>query len=157
MKQTTTHPARHPPSLFPDVKEMLMWGEVQLLGALLLFLLVARILRKTDKLADARWADKRALRHARRKALKQIKNPQLGKATALYLGDPKLYPIPDAQRHIAVVGVTDSGKTTSAIDQLIRSALEQGFTSFVYDVKAEQLAKHAAYRDLNKIEREKRL
>lgn len=145
MKQTTTREASHPLSLFPDIKEMLMWGEVQMLGALLLILLVARILRTSDKLADARWADKRAIRHARRKALAQIKNPQIGKATALYLGDPGLYPIPDAQRHIAVVGVTDSGKTTSAIDQLIRSALEQGFTSFVYDVKAEQLAKHAAY------------
>lgn len=145
MTRTTTQPASHTPSLFPEVKEMLMWGEVQLLGALLLFLFVAKILRKSDKLADARWADKAAIRHARRKALAQIKNPKLGKGTALYLGDPKLYPIPDAQRHIAVIGVTDSGKTTSAIDQLIRSSLEQGFTSFVYDVKAEQLAKHAAY------------
>jgi len=123
---------------------MLMWPEVQLLGLLLLFMFVARLLRKTEKLADARWADKAAVRHARRKALKQIKQRKLGQ-TALYLGNPKSYPIPDAQRGIAVVGVTDSGKTTSAIDQLIRSALEQGFTSFVYDIKAEQLRKHAAY------------
>ncbi len=122
-----------------------MWPEVQLLGGLLLLLLIARLFRKTDKLADARWADKAAIRHARRKALKQIKQPKLGSATALYLGDPKTYPITDAHQHIAVVGVTSSGKTSSVIDQLIRSALEQGFTSFVYDVKAEQLRKHAAY------------
>ncbi len=121
-----------------------MWPEVQMLGGLLLVLFIARLFRKTDKLADARWADKAAIRHARRKAKAQIKHRQLAK-TSLYLGDPKQYPIPDAQQGISVVGVLDSGKTTSAIDQLIRSGLEQGFTCFVYDVKAEQLAKHAAY------------
>lgn len=145
MTQTTTQQTNQPTSLVADFKGMLAWSEVQLLGGLLIFMLIAKLFRKSDKLADARWADRAAIRHARRKALKQIKNPKLGKATALYLGDPKSYPIPDAQRHIAVVGVTDSGKTSSAIDQLIRSSLKQEFTSLVYDVKAEQLAKHAAY------------
>lgn len=144
MTQTTTQTPSPSSDLFADFRGMLAWPEVQLLGALLLVLFIARLFRKTEKLADARWADKAAIRHARRKAKAQIKKPQIAN-TALYLGDPKAYPIPDAQRHIAVVGVTDSGKTTSAIDQLIRSALEQGFTGFVYDIKAEQLAKHAAY------------
>lgn len=144
MTQTTTQPASPSSDLFADFRGMLAWPEVQLLGGLLLVLFIARLFRKTDKLADARWADKAAIRHARRKALEQIKNPKISN-TALYLGDPKQYPIPDAHRHIAVIGTTDAGKTTSAIDQLIRSGLEQGFTSFVYDVKAEQLRKHAAY------------
>jgi len=141
---TTSQQPNAPPDLFAEFKSVLMWPEVQLLGVLVIFMLGSQIFRKKDKLADARWADKGAIRHARRKAFKQIKQKKVGQ-TALYLGNAKSYPIPDAQRGIAVVGVTDSGKTTSAIDQLIRSALEQGFTSFVYDVKAEQLRKHAAY------------
>jgi len=144
MNQATTTQPSQPPGLFDEFRAMFYWPEVQLLGGLLLILLIARLFRKTDKLADARWADKAAIRHARRKALKQIKHPKISN-TALYLGDPKQYPIPDAHRHIAVIGTTDAGKTTSAIDQLIRSSLEQGFTAFVYDVKAEQLRKHAAY------------
>lgn len=147
-RTTTTHTISQQPNASPDLFSefyaILRWQEVQLLGALVVFMLVAQIFRKKDKLADARWADKAALRHARRKALKQIKQKKVGQ-TALYLGNAKSYPIPDAQRGITVLGVTDSGKTTTAIDQLIRSAVEQGFTSFVYDVKAEQLRKHAAY------------
>ncbi len=76
--------------------------------------------------------------------MKQIKGRKIAQ-TALYLGDPKKYPIPDAQRHLMVVGVTDSGKTATAMDQLLRSTIEQGFTAFVYDIKAEQHRKHAAY------------
>lgn len=145
MTQTTAQPASQPTDSFADIRDIATWPEVQLLGVMAVIFIFSNLFRKTAKLADARWADKAAIRHARRKALKQIKKPILGKATALYLGDPKRYPIPDAQEHIAVIGVTGSGKTSSAIDPLIRSALEQGFTAFVYDVKAEQLRKHAAY------------
>ena len=142
---TTTQHVRPSTDIFAEFRGLLALPEVQMLVGLLLVIFIAKIFRKTDKLADARWVDKAAIDHARRKAHKQIKHPQLGKSTALYLGNPKTYPIPDAQEHIAVVGVTGSGKTASVIDQLIRSAFEQGFTAFIYDIKAEQLAKHAAY------------
>ncbi len=104
---TTSQPSNAPTDLFAEFKSVLMWQEVQLLGALVVFMLVAQIFRKKDKLADARWADKTALRHARRKALKQIKQKKVGQ-TALYLGNAKSYPIPDAQRGITVLGVTDN-------------------------------------------------
>ena len=43
--------------------------------------------------------------------------------------------VPDAQRGTAVVGGPGSGKTFSAIDPLIRSAINQGFPTIVYDFK----------------------
>ncbi len=43
--------------------------------------------------------------------------------------------IPDVQRGIAVMGGAGSGKTFSVIDPLIRSSIDQGFPTIVYDFK----------------------
>jgi type IV secretory pathway TraG/TraD family ATPase VirD4 len=43
--------------------------------------------------------------------------------------------VPDVQRGTSVVGAAGSGKTFSVIDPLIRSALDQGFPTCIYDFK----------------------
>ncbi len=43
--------------------------------------------------------------------------------------------IPDTQRSVMVVGAPGSGKTFSAIDPMIRSAVEQGYPIVLYDFK----------------------
>jgi len=43
--------------------------------------------------------------------------------------------VPDVQRGTSVVGAAGSGKTFSVIDPLIRSALDQGFPTCLYDFK----------------------
>jgi type IV secretory pathway TraG/TraD family ATPase VirD4 len=45
------------------------------------------------------------------------------------------YYIPDTQQSISVVGSAGSGKTYSAIDPLLRSAIDQGHSTIVYDFK----------------------
>ncbi len=43
--------------------------------------------------------------------------------------------VPDIQRGVAVMGGAGSGKTFSVIDPLIRSSIDQGFPTYVYDFK----------------------
>jgi type IV secretory pathway TraG/TraD family ATPase VirD4 len=43
--------------------------------------------------------------------------------------------VPDAQRGTSVLGAAGSGKTFSVIDPLVRSALDQGFPTLIYDFK----------------------
>ena len=43
--------------------------------------------------------------------------------------------VPDLQRGVAVMGGAGSGKTFSVIDPLIRSSIDQGFPTIVYDFK----------------------
>lgn len=51
--------------------------------------------------------------------------------------------IPDAQRSVFVVGSPGSGKTASAIDRMVESALAQGIPVLLYDKKGEQMKLHA--------------
>ena len=54
--------------------------------------------------------------------------------------------VTDAQRAIAAIGSSSSGKTYSAIDPLVRSSVEQGFPTVIYDFKyPEQSSKIVAY------------
>ena len=54
--------------------------------------------------------------------------------------------VTDAQRGTAAIGASSSGKTYSVIDPLIRSAVEQGFPTIIYDFKyPEQSSKIVAY------------
>ncbi|MFK8185206.1 MAG: type IV secretory system conjugative DNA transfer family protein [Phormidesmis sp.] len=54
--------------------------------------------------------------------------------------------VTDAQRAIAAIGSSSSGKTYSAIDPLVRSSIEQGFPTIIYDFKyPEQSSKIVAY------------
>jgi type IV secretory pathway TraG/TraD family ATPase VirD4 len=98
---------------------------------------------------------------AQKRAIAQIK-ARKHNAVTLFVGSPKhtkqgsiratsktLW-IPDAQRGIAVVGAPGSGKTFSVINPVIRSSLDQGFPTIVYDFKypdqAELICAYAAKR-----------
>lgn len=61
------------------------------------------------------------------------------------LGVSRSIYIPNAQEGIAICGAPGKGKTFSTIDPLIRSSLDQGFPTIIYDFKGEQLRRHAAY------------
>jgi type IV secretory pathway TraG/TraD family ATPase VirD4 len=105
---------------------------------------------RKGKLATSRWSNGNEKSIARRKAQQQMKEKQRN-AVALYVGKPtflqpsNLY-IPDAQRGIAVCGGPGSGKTFSMIDPAIRSAIDQGFPTIVYDFKyPTQTARLAGY------------
>lgn len=105
---------------------------------------------RKGKLATSRWSNGNEKSIARRKAQQQMKEKQRN-AVALYIGKPTLIQpsnlyIPDVQRGIAVCGGPGSGKTFSMIDPAIRSAIDQGFPTIVYDFKyPAQTARLAGY------------
>jgi type IV secretory pathway TraG/TraD family ATPase VirD4 len=70
------------------------------------------------------------------------KKPQKPTWNPLSSPTPTLY-IPDAQRGIAAIGAAGSGKTFSVIDPAIRSALDQGFPTIIYDFKYPAQTKRA--------------
>ncbi|WP_013325732.1 type IV secretory system conjugative DNA transfer family protein [Gloeothece verrucosa] len=115
---------------------------------------------KKGKLATSYWGSGKEKRFAARRAALQIENPKRNSA-ALYLGmpdevllklqqqwvldnrkqflkrkpSPNTFYVPDIQRGISVLGGAGTGKTFSVIDPLIRSALDQGFPTIIYDFK----------------------
>ena len=109
------------------------------------------------KLARARFAGSREKTVARKLACKQITARKLHEA-ALYIGsprgkrihstngkkvialpeDPKTIYIPYAGEHILIIGRPGSGKTYSAGDPLVRSAIDQGHSIFYYDLKGHE-------------------
>ena len=60
-------------------------------------------------------------------------------------GQEATYLIPSANRGIGIPGSTGAGKSYTASDPLIRSAIDLNIPSFVWDLKCEQLQRHAAY------------
>lgn len=109
------------------------------------------------KLASGYWGSKKEIAAAQKKAKKQILATKCDSA-ALYIGKhhfPKtkkekgsgglpLY-VPDVQRGTAAIGAPGSGKTFSAINPMIYSAIEQGFPVIAYDFKYPSQAKITAY------------
>jgi type IV secretory pathway TraG/TraD family ATPase VirD4 len=112
---------------------------------------------KKRVLARARFGGRRERTAARKLACKQIEARKLSEA-ALYIGSPKdsqiteadgkkviclpedpntVY-VPFASEHILIMGRPGSGKTFSANDPLVRSALDQGDTVFYYDFKGHE-------------------
>ncbi|WGV29076.1 type IV secretory system conjugative DNA transfer family protein [Halotia branconii] len=108
------------------------------------------------KIATSYWGGAKETATAKKKALKQIKAPRCDGA-ALYIGKHKFqgtkkekgagttFYIPDVQRGTAAIGTTGSGKTFSAINPAIYSAIDQGFPIVAYDFKYPSQAKIAAY------------
>ncbi|MBD2302251.1 type IV secretory system conjugative DNA transfer family protein [Nostoc sp. FACHB-190] len=108
----------------------------------------------SSKLARARWAGTREKTAARKLACQQITKRRHNRV-ALYIGTPeginfqvvgnkritnipedksRLY-LPDVQRGVFVCGGGGSGKTFSIINPLLRSAIDQGLPTIVYDFK----------------------
>jgi type IV secretory pathway TraG/TraD family ATPase VirD4 len=83
-----------------------------------------------------RWSSKGLIR----------KEPEWKKLVFGLLNPSHTLYVPDAQRGISVCGGAGSGKTFSVIDPLIRSALDQGFPTIIYDFKyAAQTKRAVAY------------
>jgi type IV secretory pathway TraG/TraD family ATPase VirD4 len=71
------------------------------------------------------------------KKQKSFKAYQVYKDSTLYM--------PGVQRGTAVSGASGAGKTVSAIDRMIHSALDQGFPTVIYDFKSgAQSSRHVA-------------
>jgi type IV secretory pathway TraG/TraD family ATPase VirD4 len=74
------------------------------------------------------------------------KKPEWQKLVFGFINPSHTLYVPDAQRGISVCGGAGSGKTFSVIDPLIRSALDQGFPTIIYDFKyAAQTKRAVAY------------
>ncbi|MEM8780745.1 MAG: type IV secretory system conjugative DNA transfer family protein, partial [Cyanobacteria bacterium P01_G01_bin.49] len=114
---------------------------------------------RKGKLSTAYWGGRHEKKKAAKKALSQISCVTRNSAS-LYIGTPDpvllklqeewlwtgqkvarrkaasnpIY-IPDIQQGILVSGAAGTGKTFSVIDPCIRSALDQGFPTLLYDFK----------------------
>ena len=112
-------------------------------AALFVFLLILKNFHggKKNTLADGRFANGKEIRQAEKLGKEQIARAIPNKA-ALKLDRLIL---PDLQPAIAVVGRSRGGKTRSIVDPGIKSAIEQGWTNLVLDVKGNLMKKHAAY------------
>lgn len=120
-------------------------------GAALLLLMVFFILgerHKKGQLASGRQVGSAEIAKATKVAKQQMRARKRDQVT-LYLGTPDFVRrtvwVPNAQEGIGVCGAPGKGKTASVIDPLIRSGLDQGFPTIIYDFKGEQLRRHAAY------------
>ncbi|MGB5712430.1 MAG: type IV secretory system conjugative DNA transfer family protein [Waterburya sp.] len=111
-------------------------------AALFVFLLILKNFHGGQKniLADGRFALCKEVRQGEKLGRQQIARAVPNKA-ALKLDRLIL---PDLQPAIAVVGRSRGGKTRSIVDPGIKSAIEQGWTNLVLDVKGNLMKKHAA-------------
>lgn len=126
-------------------------------GILGLFLLQMFSGGKKGKLATSYWGGGQETKRAKKKAIKQVTSPKCDSAS-LYIGVhrykkqklPKgsggtpMY-VPDVQRGTAVIGAPGSGKSFSAINPMLYSAIDQGFGIVLYDFKYPSQAKIASY------------
>lgn len=114
---------------------------------------------KDGKIARSRLANAKEKKTARKRAIQQMAERRHN-AVSLYVGTPKRTKkgqpipssktiwIPDAQRGVAVVGAPGSGKTFSVINPVLRSGIDQGFPTLLFDFKypdqSELIATYAA-------------
>ncbi len=127
---------------------------LSLIGAYILMRIFFGDSSNKKKIATSYWGGAKETTTAKKKALKQIASPKCDSA-ALYIGKHKIkgnkqkdagttFYIPDVQRGTAVIGAPGSGKTYSAINPMIYSAIDQGFPIVLYDFKYPSQAKIAA-------------
>ena len=107
----------------------------------LLFVLSAFTNQNKPKIHNGRFANRQEIQAARKEGLKQIAL-QVPKEPALELDTLVL---PHLAPAVAVIGGSGSGKTRTFFDPGLKSALDQGWTNLVFDVKGNMIRKHAAY------------
>ncbi len=93
------------------------------------------------KVHKGRFATLAEINKARKKGLRQIAR-QKPSEPALELDTLVL---PSLAPAVAVIGGSGSGKTRTFFDPGIKSAIDQGWTNLVFDVKGNLMRKHAAY------------
>ena len=107
----------------------------------LLFVLSTLTGVNKPKVHDGRFANRQEIQAARKEGLKQIAL-QVPKEPALELDTLVL---PSLAPAVAMIGGSGSGKTRGYFDPALKSALDQGWTNLVFDVKGNLVKKHAAY------------
>lgn len=131
---------------------------LMLLGGIGLLLLLQLFSNgKKGRFATSYWGGAKEISQAKKKALKQISSPKCdsaslhigvhrykGQSVPKKAGGVPTY-VPDVQRGTAVIGAPGSGKTFSAINPMLYSAIEQGFGIVLYDFKYPSQAKIASY------------
>lgn len=159
VKTTIDKPASNQPNEYSKYTDILTSPQgLAILGGIgVVFLLQIFSGDKKGKLATSYWGGGTETARAKKKALKQIESPKCDSAT-LYIGThqykgqkkPKesggtpLY-VPDVQRGTAVIGAPGSGKSFSAINPMLYSAIDQGFGLVLYDFKYPSQARIAGY------------
>ena len=135
-----------------------------------IWLIFLRESNNKGKLSSGHWGGSAERLNAKKISLKQIASPKKN-SCSLYINTPEQfrakfeagmkYPLqrsgkkfkkvatihlPNTQQSVIFVGAAGMGKTYSGIDPAIRSALEQGFSTVLYDFKFPGQAKaHALY------------
>jgi type IV secretory pathway TraG/TraD family ATPase VirD4 len=130
------------------------WMLLLLLGLLLGLKIISP--KRKGLLTAAQWATTGAKLNAIRLAQKQLKSTKvndvclwIGSAPNWQLqgimpslltvtGKPPTVYVPQANRSVAVVGKPNSGKTFSALNPMIVSAIEQGMSVVLYEYKADE-------------------
>lgn len=140
-----------------NVLKRLLGGNTGWMLLLLVVLLIAMKFLSPQKrlLTAAEWAPITAKLNAIKTAYKQLKSPKvndvclwIGSAPKwqlqglmpyllTLLGKPPTVFVPQANRSVAVVGKPNSGKTFSALNPMIASAIEQGMSIVLYEYKAD--------------------
>lgn len=129
-------------------------GVIGMLVILAVMNYLSRHSNNKNKIGSSYWGSSKETSAAVKIAKKQIAAPQCDSA-ALYIGklpDKKKqekgrtpFFIPEVQRGTAVIGAPGSGKTFSAINPMVYSAIDQGFPIILYDFKYPSQAKIGAY------------
>ncbi len=96
------------------------------------------------QLTSARWANGRDKRRALKRAKKQVNSDKVDDV-CLWIGQaPNGRPfsksgvmVPDANQSSIIIGRPKSGKTFSAINPMLKSAIEQGLSIVLYEYKAD--------------------
>ena len=107
----------------------------------LLFVLSAFTNQNKPKVHNGRFANRQEIKAARKEGLKQIAL-QVPKEPALELDTLVL---PSLAPAVAVIGGSGSGKTRTFFDPGVKSAIDQGWSNLIFDVKGNMMKKHAAY------------
>ena len=144
-----------------DVGHILKLPMTKTVGVILVLFIVSSLLGdgtggERRLLARSRKGGKADSKAAQRTAFKQMRERKHNKVTLCtqsidtsgkhFKAKPGTMFVTDAQRGIAAIGASSSGKTYSVIDPLIRSSIEQGFPTIIYDFKyPEQSSKIVAY------------
>lgn len=160
------------PKIDPQLQQWLLSPPVLFIGGALIFIFLLNKgeQKGKDKLANSYWGGSAEIKRAKVKALKQLKNPTRNSACLYINADSiiekklrqdwkkrswqvphyknkkkaKTFHVADTQRGTAVIGAAGTGKTFSVIDPMIRSSLDQGFPTILYDFKYPAQTKRAA-------------
>lgn len=135
----TQQPTPILPNLLEKVFTPPMIAACGFLALLIVLGPILNSLHHNQKITSGKWAKESERNNARKLGLEQLKAQQV-KEVALYIGDPtdsQCLWLPNANSGIAIMGATGKGKSHSAYNPLLRSAMEQGHAIELFDASGE--------------------